>query len=133
MHTLNGKTNSKVLKKDKAGSWEYTYTSTARTVLRTLWLIDFLHIFFSLIVTKPDQALSTNAREAYDQAFGAHHEWVVRQGAKVAMYAMPTKEVLMVSTGIKEESHLATIVEGSDRIRLELWRYYKLKGLDTLP
>ena len=66
MHTLNGKTNAKVLKKDKAGSWEYTYASTARTVFRTLWLIDFLHIFFSLIVTKPDQAFSANAREAYD-------------------------------------------------------------------
>ena len=58
---------------------------------------------------------------------------MVRQGAKVAMYAVPSKEALMLSTGIKEESHLTVIIESTDRIRQELWRYYKAKGLENLP
>lgn len=44
LHILNGENNSKKLDKSKKTSWEYKYTSTTRTVLRNLWLFDFLHI-----------------------------------------------------------------------------------------
>ena len=35
---LNGKNNYKLLPKDKKNSWEYTYSSTARNVIRMWWL-----------------------------------------------------------------------------------------------
>ncbi len=38
---LNGENNSKHVK-DKH-TWEYKYTSTARTVTRNLWLMDFIY------------------------------------------------------------------------------------------
>jgi hypothetical protein len=34
----------------KKGSWEAEYTATARTLLRTMWLLDFISIMFKLIV-----------------------------------------------------------------------------------
>ena len=34
----------------KKGSWEAEYTATARTLLRTMWLLDFISMMFKLIV-----------------------------------------------------------------------------------
>lgn len=34
-------------------------------------------------------------REAYDQTLAHYHTWFVRSGASIAMYSLPTKEVLL--------------------------------------
>ena len=64
------------------------------------WLLDFLHQFFKMVDTQRDQALSHCARDAYLETLGTHHPWAVRQAAKLAMYAVPGKETLMLSTGL---------------------------------
>jgi Glycolipid transfer protein (GLTP) len=45
--SLNGENNHKLLPKDMKGTWQYKYTSTTRTILRTVWLMDFLALFFA--------------------------------------------------------------------------------------
>jgi len=51
---LNGKNNSKILgsayvKGGTGEHWQSIFISSARTILRMLWLLDFVAIFFALI------------------------------------------------------------------------------------
>lgn len=75
---LNGENNGKLVSKDKKNSWEYKYTSTTRTVLRNLWLVDFLYIMMDRLYEEPTASLSHCAKEAYNGGLGPHHPWVVR-------------------------------------------------------
>lgn len=129
---LNGENNHKLLAKDMKGTWQYKYTSTTRTILRTVWLLDFIAILFTRLDQNRDAALSHCAREAYNEGLGIHHPWVVRQAAKVAMYAVPGREALLSSTHLKYE-HCQAIVSGANVIREHLWALYREKGFDTLP
>lgn len=38
---------------------------------------------------------SQAGRDAYDQTLAEHHSWFIKNGAFVAMYALPSKEVLL--------------------------------------
>lgn len=65
--------------KKKKGSWEYEYTSSARTLLRTMWLLDFVSTLFRMIDENREISSLTNiAKEAYAQTLGIHHPWVIR-------------------------------------------------------
>jgi hypothetical protein len=39
-------------------------------------------------------------QEAYNKTLAEHHTWVIRKAAGVAMYAMPTKENLLIKAGL---------------------------------
>lgn len=116
----------------KKGSWEAEYTATARTLLRTMWLLDFITMMFKLIVENKDKSLSNIAKESYAHTLGTHHPWVVRQAAKVAMYAIPSKEALILSTGLTFDQCIE-ISSNADLIKIELWAFYKEHKLDSLP
>ena len=75
---LNGENNHKLLKKDMKGTWEWKYTSSVRTVLRTMWLLDFVFYLFSKILNDRDTSLSKCAKEAYTKGLAPHHPWIVR-------------------------------------------------------
>lgn len=38
---------------------------------------------------------SQAGRDAYDQTLAQHHSWFIKNGAFVAMYALPSKDVLL--------------------------------------
>ena len=78
--------------KDKKDSWEYKYVSTARTGLRNLWLLDFLSIFMKNLYEDKTTSLGHCAKDAYSKGLGPHHPWAVRQGAKLAMMACPSRD-----------------------------------------
>lgn len=59
-------------------AFEAGYTSSARTVLRALWFLDFLSMFFQMAYNDREVHLSHCAKEAYGQCLGPHHTWVVR-------------------------------------------------------
>lgn len=42
-----------------------------------------------------DDSTTKAGKEAYDQTLAPYHSWFVRSAATVAMYALPTKEVLL--------------------------------------
>lgn len=131
---LNGEDNAKFLKgmnlpKD---DYRYKYTSTARTVLRNMWLLDFLHHFMEKLYNERDAKLSAVAKNAYNKGLGPHHPWVIRQGAKVAMLAVPSRESFFNETKASYEQiyEFKTCLE---KFRPWLWDYYRQKKLDDLP
>jgi hypothetical protein len=75
---LNGENNHHLLPKTKKNDWEYTYTSTTRTGLRNLWLMDFLYYFMSKIINEKEISLGSCAKEAYAKGLGPHHPWIIR-------------------------------------------------------
>lgn len=100
VHELNGENNHGLLKKEKLphDDYRHKFTSTARTVLRNMWLLDFLHHFMGMIHDDRDAKLSHVAKEAYNKGLGPHHPWVVRQAAKVAMLAVPSRQTFLEET-----------------------------------
>jgi Glycolipid transfer protein (GLTP) len=58
--------------------WEAKYTSSARTLLRNMWLLDFVSLLFKLVFDNREAALSSCAKDAYAATLGNHHPWVVR-------------------------------------------------------
>ena len=78
VHILNGDNNAKKLDKSKKTSWEYKYTSTSRTVLRNLWLMDFVYHLMKNLHEDQSTSLSSCAKDAYSKGLGPHHPWVIR-------------------------------------------------------
>ncbi|CAH1104890.1 unnamed protein product [Psylliodes chrysocephalus] len=72
------------------------YTSGSRTLLRLHRGLDFIRLFLQKLgELKDDEYASTVCREAYEQTLSKHHPFIIRNGAKVAIYALPTKGVLL--------------------------------------
>nr|XP_023029251.1 ceramide-1-phosphate transfer protein [Leptinotarsa decemlineata] len=72
------------------------YTSGARTLLRLHRGLDFIQLFLKKLGDlKDEESTSTACREAYDQTLSKHHTFLIRNGARIAIYTLPTKEVLL--------------------------------------
>ena len=112
--------------------WEAKYTSTARTVLRNMWLLDFVSLLFDNLNKDRTSKLSDVAKDAYSKTLGNHHPWIVRQAAKVAMLGVPSRDALILSTKLKYE-HCEDITKNVDIIRMILWEDFKKLKLDNLP
>jgi len=89
---LNASNNSKELDKTKKGSWEWTYNSSARNLVRMWWLTKFCSHLFDLLLNSPEIPLSTCCQTAYKDQFGPHHPWIIRKGAGLAMKAAGTRD-----------------------------------------
>ncbi|CDW83219.1 glycolipid transfer protein domain-containing protein 1-like [Stylonychia lemnae] len=136
---LNGENNSKLCKEMYKGDkklakddYRHQFTSTARTVLRNLWLLDFLHHFMTMLHTNRDAKLSACAKHAYSEGLGPHHPWVVRQAAKVAMLACPSRENFLNDTKATYEQ-IDEFKQTLEQFRGQLWEYYKQKAIIDLP
>lgn len=131
---MNGENNDKLLKAEKLHKDDpkLKFTSTARTVLRNMWLLDFLHHFFLMLDQDRKAKLSAVAKHAYSEGLGPHHPWVIRQGAKVAMLACPSRDSFLTETQASYEQ-VKEILGYIDTFREVLWQYYKDKGLVDLP
>ncbi|XP_018577644.1 ceramide-1-phosphate transfer protein isoform X2 [Anoplophora glabripennis] len=72
------------------------YTSGSRTLLRLHRGLDFIQLFLKKLGDLRDEESTSSAcREAYDQTLAKHHPFVIRNGAKVAIYTLPTREILL--------------------------------------
>ncbi|KAF5277729.1 hypothetical protein FQR65_LT03709 [Abscondita terminalis] len=72
------------------------YTSGSRTLLRLHRGLDFIQQFLkSVHGLKDSDNTAAVCRAAYDQTLSAHHTFMVRNGAKLAMHTMPTREQLL--------------------------------------
>lgn len=72
------------------------FTSGSRTLLRLHRGLDFLRVFLKGVSElKDNENTSPVGRAAYEKTLSHHHTFVVRNGAKLAMYTMPTKEQLL--------------------------------------
>lgn len=58
--------------------------------------LDFLHNFLKRVKElEPQDKTSTIGQEVYNQTLAKYHSWFIRQGAILAMYVLPTREVML--------------------------------------
>lgn len=95
---LNGRTNSKNITKDERSTYKAKYESTARTLVRMMWLCDFCCGFIDKLINS-DTELVPICQESYTRVFGNYHPWIVRTMAQQAFKFVGTKEHARVSWG----------------------------------
>ncbi|XP_053964510.1 ceramide-1-phosphate transfer protein [Anastrepha ludens] len=73
-----------------------SYVSGARTLLRLHRGLEFIYEFLRRL-SELNECDKTHAccKSAYNDTLAKHHPWVVRKGAVVAMYALPTQGELL--------------------------------------
>ena len=62
---LNGNNNSKECTKDKKNSWEWTYNSTSRNLVRMWWLTKFLTQLLDSLINNNEMTLVAACQHAY--------------------------------------------------------------------
>lgn len=71
------------------------YSNGARTLLRLHRGLDFIREFLRQLGDLSDSdKTSSCCQDAYNKTLAKHHPWVIRKAAVVAMYTMPTRELL---------------------------------------
>lgn len=60
------------------------------------YILDFIRLFMRSLgeIQNCDQTSSV-CQEAYDKTLANYHPWLIKKGAKIAMYTMPTREQLL--------------------------------------
>lgn len=61
------------------------YESTARTVLRLMWFLDYVAVLLERLIIKPNDSLGSICSEAYSIALAPHHPFAVRFAARTGM------------------------------------------------
>jgi len=131
---LNGENPEKVPDQKYLG-----YESTARTVLRLMWFLDFVSSLVGQMETNRKTSVATACKKAYDQALAPHHDWKIRLAAKTAMTFAPGRKTLLAALfpeGTPEEEQYAEIrkmMELVEPTRKYLWDYFKEHDLTKLP
>ncbi|XP_012263217.2 ceramide-1-phosphate transfer protein [Athalia rosae] len=71
------------------------YVNGSRTLLRLHRGLDFIREFLRQLsdLSESDKT-SGCCQDAYNKTLAKHHPWIIRKGAIVAMYAMPTRDLL---------------------------------------
>uniref|UniRef100_A0A1B6CAC8 Glycolipid transfer protein domain-containing protein n=1 Tax=Clastoptera arizonana TaxID=38151 RepID=A0A1B6CAC8_9HEMI len=71
------------------------YVSGSRTLLRLHRGLDFIRQFLKRVSElQPNDNTNTVGQEVYNNTLAKHHSWLIRKGAHIAMYVLPTKDVL---------------------------------------
>lgn len=71
------------------------FANGTRTLLRLHRGLDFIREFLKQLGDLSDgEKTSSCCQDAYDKTLAKHHPWVIRKAAVVAMYTMPTRELL---------------------------------------
>lgn len=112
--------------------------STARTVLRLMWFLDFLKVMITHLIEHRDWTLGKACRKAYKTALAPHHPWAVRVAAKLGIKTVPSKEVYMsrLLGNIEYDRQIEvfrTMMDESIPIRDVLWKFYADNSLTNLP
>ncbi|CDW79847.1 folate-biopterin transporter family [Stylonychia lemnae] len=87
---LNGKQKNQHLY--QAHDFKSTYASISRTILRNMWLLDFIYHFLDFAYVNRTQKLSSCAFESYKITLGLYHTWLMRKTAEICMYACPNRD-----------------------------------------
>ncbi|KYQ55725.1 Glycolipid transfer protein domain-containing protein 1 [Trachymyrmex zeteki] len=71
------------------------FVNGARTLLRLHRGLDFIKEFLQQLSDLADVEKTTSCcQDAYNKTLAKHHPWMIRKAAIVAMYTMPSREVL---------------------------------------
>lgn len=133
IHIYNGDNNNSL----KAAKEFKKYNSTARNLLRMMWLFTFIRVTFEEI-RNPKTSISDILCKAYDSAFGEKHSWIIRKGAKLAIKASGNRRELIeavMGQKVNEETFLSANARFLERlvpVHEALWSFYKEFNLTNL-
>ena len=130
---LNGDNNKKKCDKSKQGSWEWTYNSSGRNLVRMWWLTKFITKLLDNLVNNLEMSLVAACKDAYQTGFAEHHPWLVRQGASLAMNAAGQKAALMAKWGVNELDDARPCLEHFTVLRDQLHTLLNSRELLGLP
>lgn len=94
---------------------------------------EFLHRLSAL---EPHEKTCAMCQTAYNETLAKYHPWVIRKGAVVAMYAMPTREQLLNKVCVDVERALGVLPNVLETAKIVYERTEKLytdHDLHSLP
>ncbi|KAJ8946250.1 hypothetical protein NQ318_004619 [Aromia moschata] len=116
------------------------YASGSRTLLRLHRGLDFIQLFLKKLGDlKEEDNTSTACREAYDRTLAKHHPFVIKNGARIAIYTLPTREVLLKRVCGETENiqramdMLPKTLEVTSVVFNRIENLYAVHDLHTLP
>ena len=131
---LNGSNNKKVLPKESKGTWQYTYNSTSRNVIRMWWLTKFTAHLFMLLSTQPTKSLSTCCNESYNFAFAPNHPYIIQCAAWGAMKCVGTRDWILETMKVTDaEKDLTQISTDFAALRDALTKFLNENNMSKLP
>lgn len=110
----------------------------ARTLLRLHRGLDFIREFLRQLGDLSDSdKTSSCCQDAYNRTLAKHHPWVIRKAAIVAMYTLPTRELLLKKVcGVHVQRNvdvLPKMLEVTADIFARTHNLYEVHQLHTLP
>ena len=130
---LNGKENKKHLDASKQGSWEWTYSSTARNTVRMARLCDFCKELYRLLATT-DRELKECTDEAYKYAFSAHHPTAIQWAAWAAIKMVPKKQWFVDELKMSDsKAEFGALHDVFKQLRDNLFNFLTQNQLHELP
>lgn len=116
------------------------FVSGSRTLLRVHRGLEFMEAFLEKISKlKDEDSTHTACSEAYDATLSKYHSFVIRNGAKVAMYTLPTRENLLKKVCGSEQAIeratriLPTTLQACRTVHGRIENLYTLYDLHGLP
>ncbi|KAL3344953.1 hypothetical protein AABB24_024081, partial [Solanum stoloniferum] len=70
--------------------------SHTRNLLRVKRGLDMVKVLFEEIIAAEGNSLKDPASKAYTQVFAPYHGWAIRKAVSAGMYALPTRQQLMI-------------------------------------
>ncbi|KAJ8686621.1 hypothetical protein QAD02_022415 [Eretmocerus hayati] len=114
------------------------FVNGARTLLRLHRGLDFIAEFLRQL-SELDDSDNTSAccQDAYNKTLAKHHSWIIRKAAKVAMYTMPNRELLLKKVCgnhvQKNVDVLPKVLEVTADVISRTQTVYEIHQLHTLP
>ncbi|XP_046673472.1 ceramide-1-phosphate transfer protein [Homalodisca vitripennis] len=144
VRTANKSNNFSTMKRmvqfeiDKGMLKDSSYISGSRTLLRLHRGLDFLRQFLKRIgELQPGDKTNTIGQEVYDETLGKYHSWLIRKGAHLAMFVLPTRDVLLERVcGKNTQSALSALPDmllSTNEVYNRTELYFKEKDLLNLP
>ncbi|KAJ8549318.1 hypothetical protein K7X08_033025 [Anisodus acutangulus] len=78
--------------------------SHTRNLLRVKRGLDMIKVLFEQIIATEANSLKDPASKAYTQVFAPYHGWAIRTAVSAGMYALPTRQQLMIKLNEDEDS-----------------------------
>jgi len=108
--------------------------SGARTLLRLHRALEFVILFLAKVKDAPeDSGTSGIARECYDASLAKYHPWLIRKGANMAMYLLPSRKTLvssMCKSTVEEATALvAEVIKSGQTIFDKTQTFYSERSL----
>lgn len=101
--------------------------------IRTDFIREFLRGLGEL---QPTDKTHVCCQTAYNQTLAMHHPWLVRKGAVMAMYTMPTRDALLGRVCVDVAAAiqcLPQMLEATRQVYERTHQLYTVHDLHTLP